>query len=61
MGAALNIKGANLKASFNDSAQTGYDGNDYMQFNLSNKRVWICGTNRSPDFASQLVERASKP
>jgi hypothetical protein len=61
LGAALNIKGVNLKASFNSSAQTGYDNNDFMQFNLHDKHVWICGTNRNPDFAAQIVERAGKP
>ena len=44
------------------SAQTGYDGNDFMQFNFNKKkRVFVCGTNRSPDFAAQLVERVRKP
>lgn len=61
LGAALNIKGANLKTSFNSSTQTGYDSNDFMQFKFHNKHVFLCGTNRSPDFAAQLVERARLP
>jgi hypothetical protein len=60
LGAALKIKGVDLKASFSDSAQTGYDSNDFMQFNLNNKHVWLCGTNRNPDFAAQIVERARR-
>jgi hypothetical protein len=62
LGAALKIKGVDLKASFNSSAQTGYDRNAFMQFNLNPKRrVFICGTNRNADFAAQLVERARLP
>jgi len=61
LGAALNIKGVNLKASFNSSTQTGYDSNAFMLFKLHNKALFLCGTNRSPDFAAQLVERGTLP
>ena len=33
----LDIKGVNLKASFNGSAQTGYSGNDFMSFTFNKK------------------------
>ena len=49
LGAALDIKGVNLKASFNGSAQTGYDGNDFMKFAVPESQKHdgiLCGTNR---------------
>jgi hypothetical protein len=62
LGVALGIKGVSAKASFNSSAQTGYDGNDYMYFQFNSRHVtWLCGTNRSADYAAQLVARGSRP
>jgi hypothetical protein len=56
LGAALGIKGANLKASFNSTAQTGYDKNALMQFSFRHSGS-ICGTNKVPAHAAILVMR----
>ena len=64
LGPALNLKGVNLKASFNSSAQTGYDDNAFMKFSVSKHQKHsgiLCGTNRSPDYAAQLVMRGTQP
>ncbi len=60
LGAALGIKGVNLKASFSGSAQTGYDANAVMYFQFGHAG-WICGTNASPATAAILVARGNKP
>lgn len=61
MGAALGVKGANLKASFNGSAQTGYDTNARMNFHFARHRGYLCGTNDSETGAAILVERGDLP
>jgi hypothetical protein len=50
----------NLKASFNGSAQTGYDANAVMYFQFGHAGV-LCGTNKAPSKAAILVQRGSKP
>jgi len=60
LGAALGVKGVNLKASFNGSAQTGYDANAVMHFQFSHAG-FICGTNKPPAHAAILVMRGNKP
>jgi hypothetical protein len=60
LGAALDIKGASLKASFNGSAHTGYDANAVMSFRFRHKG-YLCGTNASEATAAVIVQRASKP
>jgi hypothetical protein len=60
LGAALGIKGASLKASFNGSAHTGYDANAVMSFRFHHKGL-LCGTNGSEATAAILVQRANKP
>jgi hypothetical protein len=59
LGAMLNIKGVNLKASFSSSAQTGYDANAHMYFRFSQKG-YLCGTNASPSTAALLVTRGTR-
>jgi hypothetical protein len=59
LGAALDIKGVNLKASFNGTAQTGYDTNAVMYFHFGHTG-YMCGTNGSPASAALLVARGSK-
>lgn len=59
LGAALGIKGANLKASFNSTTQTGYDANALMHFQF-NHFGFICGTNKAPAKAAILVMRGNK-
>jgi hypothetical protein len=60
VGAALNIRGVNLKAFYNSSSQTGYDTNALMEFKFR-QNGFLCGTNRPVRTAQQLVQRASKP
>jgi hypothetical protein len=60
VGAALNIKGVNLKASYSGSAQTGYDANAVMYFHFGHAG-YLCGTNGSPATAAILVQRGNKP
>ncbi|HEY1619088.1 MAG TPA: hypothetical protein VGG25_15815 [Streptosporangiaceae bacterium] len=60
LGAALGIKGVNLKADYNGSAQTGYDSDAFMNFNFA-QRGYLCGTNASPSTAAVLVQRDNKP
>jgi len=60
LGAALDIKGVNLKASFNGSAHTGYDTNAVMSFRF-HRKGFLCGTNASEATAAILVQRANKP
>jgi hypothetical protein len=60
LGAALGIKGVNLKASFNGSAQTGYDANAVMDFQFGHAG-FLCGTNGSNSKAAILVQRGNKP
>lgn len=61
LGAALGVKGTNLKASFNGSAQTGYDVNAVMDFRFPNHAGWLCGTNGQIATASILVARGNLP
>ena len=64
LGGSLDIKAVNPKASFNSTAQTGYDNNDFMVFKTPRKpnhENFICGANRSAGFAAQVVLRARKP
>ena len=60
LGAALDIKGVNLKADFNGSAHTGYDANAVMDFRFHHKG-YLCGTNASEAHAAILVERSNLP
>ena len=61
LGAALHIKGVNLKAEFNGSAHTGYDTNAVMYYKFHQKG-YLCGTNkRGPAHARMLVARANLP
>jgi hypothetical protein len=60
LGAALGVKGVNLKASFNGSAQTGYDANAVMDFHF-HRKGFLCGTNGSEATAAILVQRGNKP
>jgi hypothetical protein len=60
LGAALHVKGVNLKASFNGSAHTGYDTNAVMNFKF-HQNGFLCGTNASEATAAILVERANRP
>jgi hypothetical protein len=60
LGAALGVKGVNLKASFNGSAQTGYDTNALMDFRFG-RSGFICGTNGRPSKAAILVQRGNMP
>jgi hypothetical protein len=59
LGAALHVKGVNLKASFNGSAHTGYDSNAVMTFKF-HQHGYLCGTNGSESTAAILVQRSNK-
>jgi hypothetical protein len=59
IGAALGIKGVNLKATFNSSAQTGYDSNALVQFHFKNAG-FACGTDADAPQAAVVVMRSSK-
>jgi hypothetical protein len=59
LGAALGIKGVNLKASFNGSAQTGYDVNAVMYFHFG-QAGFLCGTNGGNATAAILVQRGNR-
>lgn len=62
LGAALGVKGVNLKASFNGSAQTGYDTDAFMQFTFGPRfGGYLCGTNGTEATAALLVQRNNKP
>jgi hypothetical protein len=62
LGAALGIKGVNAKASFNGSAQTGYDANALMKFTFGRQHGgYLCGTNGTESTAAILVQRNNKP
>ena len=61
LGAALGVKGVNLTASFNGSAQTGYDTDAVMDFQFPRHAGFICGTNGRPSKAAILVQRGNKP
>jgi hypothetical protein len=56
IGATTGIKGINLKASYSDSAQTGYDTNAVMQFHFQNKGV-ACGVGKDASNAGIVVMR----
>jgi hypothetical protein len=55
---ALGIKGANLKASFDSSTQTGYDKDALLNFHFGHAGV-LCGTNNKITEAAILVQRGS--
>jgi len=57
LGLSTGIKGVKLKASFNSSAQTGYDVNARMYFHFGSHGGHLCGTNASESSAAVLVER----
>jgi hypothetical protein len=56
IGAAIGIKGVNLKADFGTNAQTGYDANAKMAFQF-HKTGRMCGTNTGPYAAAILVAK----
>jgi hypothetical protein len=58
MGASLGVKDASLKASFNGSAQTGYDTNARMNFHFGRNGGNLCGTSGSEASAAILVARS---
>jgi hypothetical protein len=60
LGAALDIKGVNLHADFNGTAQTGYDSNALMYFKFPDHSGFLCGTNGPEATAAILVQRANK-
>jgi len=60
IGAAVGIKGVNLKANFSSSTQTGYDTNAVMYYHF-NKAGYLCGTNGGPATAAILVQRGDLP
>jgi hypothetical protein len=59
LGAALHIKGINLKASFSSTAQTGYDSNALLDYKYG-QTGYICGTNGPPSSAAVLVQRGNR-
>ena len=56
LGAALDLKGVNLKASYGTTAQTGYDQNAEIKF-MFHRAGQVCGTNHVPDKAAMVVMR----
>lgn len=54
------IKAANLKARYSSSAQTGYDSNAYLYYHFEHAG-YLCGTNKAPSRAAQLVRRQNLP
>jgi hypothetical protein len=60
LGVALGLKGVNLTASFNGSAQTGYDTDAVMDYHFVHGG-YLCGTNGSEATAAILVQRGNKP
>jgi hypothetical protein len=60
LGAALDIKGVNLHASFNGAAQTGYDSNALMYFKFPRHGGFLCGADGSEATAAILVQRANR-
>jgi hypothetical protein len=50
----------NLTASFNGSAQTGYDTDAVMDYHFGHAG-YLCGTNGSEATAAILVQRGNKP
>lgn len=59
VGAAIGIKGVNLKADFGTTAHTGYDANALMYFQFR-RGGYLCGTNASEASAAILVQRSNK-
>lgn len=59
IGLSNKIKGVTSKITFSSSAQTGYDTDDQMLFTFR-KAGWICGTNKIPAHAAQLVMRGNR-
>jgi hypothetical protein len=59
IGAAIDIKGVNLKADFGSTAHTGYDTNAQMYFHFA-RNTWLCGTNGSEAKAAILEARARR-
>ena len=56
IGAAIDIKGVNLKADFGSTAHTGYDSDALMYFHFAHHGR-LCGTNGSEASAAILVAR----
>jgi hypothetical protein len=56
IGAAIGIKGVNLKADFGSTAHTGYDTDALMYFHFAHHSR-LCGTNGSEASAAILVAR----
>jgi hypothetical protein len=59
LGAAIDVRGVNLKASYNTTAQTGYDSNALLHFGFR-RQGYICGINHLPNKAALLVMRSHK-
>jgi hypothetical protein len=60
LGAALNIKGIDGKASFNSTTHTGYDTNAVMLYRFHHTG-YLCGTNGTEATAAIIVQRANLP
>jgi len=60
IGAADDIKAADLKTGFNAAARTGYDANAQMQFHFK-QAGFVCGTTKSASSSPLVVMRGSKP
>jgi hypothetical protein len=56
IGAAIGIKGVNLKSDFGSTAHTGYDSDALMYFHFG-RQGQLCGTNGSEASAAILVAR----
>ncbi len=59
LGAALGIKGVDLKTDFNSSTQTGYDANAQIIFTFKHDG-FACGTNHDAPRAAQVVVRRKR-
>lgn len=59
IGAAIDIKGVNLKADYGSTAHTGYDTDAVMYFQFAHA-TWLCGTNGSEAKAAILESRARR-
>lgn len=60
LGLALGLKGVNLKASFDGSAQTGYDKDAFMDYFFPRHGGYLCGTHGSNDTAPILVQAGER-
>jgi hypothetical protein len=59
VGAALKIKGVNLKTTFGTTTQTGYDTNALLYYQFT-RGGYICGTNGEPSSATIVLARPRK-